>query len=303
MKYALSIDIGGTNTRVSLIDNAMHVVAYESFTTDNTSPSNTLDRIKIITEAFDYEVEGIGLSCPGPLDLKKGIILTPPNLPGWHGFEIVKEMESRFNIATYLENDANLAGLAEACIGSGQIYESVQYMTISTGVGGGYIHKKEIFQGSHGFAQEIANVILVPNGYSVGDLLPGSLESLVSGTAIVSRAKAKGYTMMHAGEVSDLANLGNKDCLDIMNDAKEYLANAIAMLYAVLDPEVVVLGGSVALKIDGFVEEVEALVEKKVYPVVAKHINIRKAQLGDDNGIMGGAILVFNTKGIKYTRF
>lgn len=294
MKYALSIDIGGTNTRVSLIDENYKVLGYESFSTDNQDPMNTMNRIKTVIDSFDQKPVGIGVSCPGPLDLKQGIILSPPNLPGWHGFKLVETFESMFKLNTYLENDANLAGLAEASIGAGKDYDYVQYLTVSTGLGGGFVVHEEIYQGARGFAQELANVILVPGGFSVGDLKPGSLESLSSGTGIVARAKEQGIVTLHAGEVNDLAKTGNEVCIKIMNEAKEYLANAIAMLYAVLDPEVVILGGSVALKIDGFVDDVEKLVKEKVYDVVAQNVNLKKATLGDDNGILGGAILAFN---------
>ncbi|NLW15742.1 MAG: ROK family protein [Erysipelothrix sp.] len=300
MKYALSIDIGGTNTRVSLIDNTLNVVAYESFTTEAQDPLLTLEKIENIIASYDKEIIGAGVSCPGPLDLKQGIILSPPNLPGWHGFELVKEMRNRFNMEVYLENDANLAGLAEAAVGAGKSHGTVQYLTISTGVGGGFVINGEIFQGSQGFAQEIANVILVPGGFKLGELQAGSLESIASGTAIVARAREKGIKALHAGEVNDLAQLNNAICIEIMEDAKEYLANAIATIYAFLDPEIVVLGGSVALKIDGFIEDVENRVKSKVYPVVAKHVKIRKALLGEDNGIIGGAILAFNKKEIDY---
>lgn len=294
MKHALSIDIGGTNTRVSLITEDYKVVGYESFSTSADDPIQTMNQIKSVIDGFDIETVGIGVSCPGPLDLKKGVILTPPNLPGWHGFKLVETMKSMFNLDTYLENDANLAGLAEATISAGKEHDYVQYLTVSTGLGGGFVVNGEIYQGSRGFAQEIANVILVPGGFHVGDLKPGSLESLSSGTGIVMRAKEAGIIVQHAGEVNDLAKNGNDVCLQIMNEAKEYLANAIAMLYAVLDPEIIVLGGSVALKTDGFVEEVETLVKTKVYDVVAQNVKLVKATLCDDNGILGGAILAFN---------
>lgn len=294
MKYALSIDIGGTNTRVSLISEDYKVKGYESFRTDGQDPLVTMNRIKEVIDTFEEEAVGIGVSCPGPLDLKKGIILTPPNLPGWHNFELVKVMSEILDMDVLLENDANLAGLAEATIGAGKDLDYVQYLTVSTGLGGGFVINKEIYQGSKGFAQELANVILVPGGFSVGNLVPGSLESYASGTGITERARLKGLDVEHAGEVNDLAKQGNEDCILIIKEAQEYLANAIAMLYAVLDPEIVILGGSVALKMEGHVEAVEKLVKEKVFPDVAKNVKLQKAKLGEDNGILGGAILAFN---------
>lgn len=300
MNYAISIDIGGTNTRVSLISNTYEIVSYESFATNPIDPLVTMDQIGDVISRFDQDAIGIGVSCPGPADLKRGVILTPPNLPGWHGFKLVETMEKKFGLKTYLENDANLAGLAEATLGAGKGFDYVQYLTVSTGLGGGFIVNGEIYQGSKGFALEVANVIVKPGGFKLNDLKPGSVESLSSGTGIVARAKEEGIVVQHAGEVNDLANAGNEVCQKIMDEAKDGLSNLIAMLYGVLDPEVIVLGGSVALKTDGFVADIETLVKEKVYEVVSPNVRLKKASLGDDNGVLGGAILAFNRNEVEH---
>lgn len=294
MKYAISIDIGGTNTRVALVNSEYRIVERVAFPTDGDDPHKTISKINESIESFGKEVSAMGVSCPGPMDLKKGVILTPPNLPGWHQFHLVEALQKATGLKTYLENDANLAGLAEASIGAGKDFNPVQYLTVSTGLGGGFVLDGEIYQGPHGFAQEIANVILEPNGFKLNDLKPGSLESLCSGTGIVAQAKAYGIEAEHAGIVNDLALAGNEDAKAVMEKAKQSLAQAIASIYAFLDPDVVVLGGSVALKIDGFIEDVESRVKELVFDVVKDHVRLVPAQLGDDNGLIGGAILAFN---------
>ena len=98
----------------------------------------------------------------------------------------------------------------------------------------------------------------------------------------------------HAGEVNDLALQGNKVAKEIMDDAKVYLANYIAGLQAFVDPEMIILGGSVALKIPGFVEEVESLVKEKVYAVIAPLVKVRKSTLSEDSGLLGAACLAFS---------
>ena len=296
MKYTVGVDIGGTNTRVALINDRYEVVERESFSTDAVNPLVTVEKISEVVKSFNGDVVGIGVSCPGPLDLYEGVVLTPPNLSGWHGFEVTKEINRLTELDVYLENDANLAGLAEATIGAGSGLPFVQYMTISTGLGGGFVINGEIYIGARGFAQEIANVILVPDGPVLNDLMPGSLEALCSGTAITHRANLKGLDVTHAGEVNDLALQGNVDAQEIMEDAKEYLANAIASAYGFLDPSIVVLGGGVALKIDGFVEDVERRVKTKVFSVQTENIKVVKATLGDDNGLLGGGILAFTKR-------
>ena len=121
MKYAVAIDIGGTNTRVALIDEELNIVSREQFSTDNKEPEITLNKISDIVKAFDKDITGIGMSCPGPLDLINGKVLTPPNLNGkWHNLEISKVLSEKTGKPVYLDNDANLAGLAEAVVGEGK---------------------------------------------------------------------------------------------------------------------------------------------------------------------------------------
>lgn len=105
--------------------------------------------------------------------------------------------------------------------------------------------------------------------------------------------KKAGLVVAHAGEVNDLALQGNKVAKEIMDDAKVYLANYIAGIQAFVDPEMVILGGSVALKIPGFVEEVENLVKEKVYAVIAPLVKVRKSTLNEDSGLLGAACLAF----------
>ncbi|OCN05809.1 sugar kinase [Erysipelotrichaceae bacterium MTC7] len=293
MKYAVGIDIGGTNTRVALISDTYEVLERVQFATDVNEPQNTLKKIKESIKGFDKEIVGTGVSCPGPLDLINGAVLDAPNLPGWHFFKLADEMKELLGVPVFLENDANLATLAEATIGKGKEYRYVSFLTISTGVGAGLVINREIYQGAHGFAHEIANMPLWRNGPSHGIIKPGGIEAISSGTAITARAIAKGLDVKHAGEVNDLANEGNAQAKEVMEDAKEYLANGIASIINLLDPEIVILGGSVALKIDGFVEDIQRRVETKTFDNLRQYVNIQKSNLDEDSGLIGAAALAF----------
>lgn len=294
MKYTVGIDIGGTNTRIALINENYEIIKRTQFMTNTRDPMDTLYQIKSAITDFDQPIQGVGLSCPGPLDLKNGIVLTTPNLQGeWHGFAICNQMQALLHVPVYLENDANLACLAEAVLGQGKNYEYVQFMTISTGVGSGLVIHKGIYQGAHGFAHEIANIPLWRDGPTHGSIYPGGVEAICSGTAITSRAKQAGLDVAHAGDVATLAHAGNTTACTIMEDAMEYLANTISIIYAFVDPEIVILGGSVAIKIKGFVSEVERRVKEKVYPNMKQYINIKVTNLDEDSGLLGAACLVF----------
>lgn len=295
MKYSVAIDIGGTNTRVALADKELNIIERKQFATDSENPDVTLGKIAEVIKSFDCDIVGAGMSCPGPLDLINGKILTPPNLKGqWHNLKVAEELSKLINKPVYLENDANLAGLAEAVVGEGKDYNYVQFFTVSTGLGAGFVINKEIYHGAHGFGNEVANCVMMKDGPSHGSIIPGGIEAISSGTAITSRAVKAGLDVKHAGEVNDLAKAGNEVAKQIMDDAKEYLANFIGVVYGYADPEIVILGGSVALKIDGFVEEVEALAKERVYEIMKPYVKVRKSTLNEDSGLIGAAYLAFS---------
>jgi len=293
MTYAIGIDIGGTNTRIALIDNEYNIVQRIQFTSDPNNPDENIKKIAEKVNEFNKDISGIGVSCPGPLDLINGVVLETPNLPGWWNYPVSKKLSEACNLPVYLENDANLAALAEAVVGEGKNYRYVQFLTISTGLGSGQVIDKKIYIGAHGYAHEIANMIMWKDGPSHGSIMPGGIEAISSGTAITTRAKKAGLNVNHAGNVNDLAKQGNQFAIEIMNDAKEYLANCIASLIGITDPEIVILGGSVALKIDGFTKEVNDLVQTKVHSNLKGLIPVVNSTLSEDSGLLGAACLAF----------
>lgn len=286
-----AIDIGGTNTRVALVDEHYRIKERKQFLTDKRA-ERTLRQIRESILRFKEPVSRIGVSSPGPLDLKEGIILDPGNLgESWDHLALVKELKQLLNLPVWLDNDANLACLAEAVLGEGKDYHYVQFLTISTGIGSGLCIEKKIYRGAHGFAHEIAEVPMWRNGPQVGKLYPGAIEAISSGTAITVRARNCGLAVKHAGDVALLAKEGQKEAMMIIDDALEYLANLIAGIYAFIDPDIVILGGSVALKIDFFIKEVERRVITKVIPEIKPFVRVVKTSLNEDSGLLGAACL------------
>ena len=284
MKYAVAIDIGGTNTRVALVNEKLEITDRQQFSTNPENPEETLGKIAEVIKGYDHAIVGVGMSCPGPLDLVNGRIITPPNLRGdWHHLAVAEKLKNMIDIPVYLNNDGNLAALAESVAGEGKDYRFVQFLTISTGIGSGFVIDKKIFQGAHGWANEVENTIMMQDGPSIS-----------SGTAITVRARKAGLDVKHAGEVNDLALAGNETAKKIMMDAKQHLANFIAAIYNLVDPDIVILGGSVAIKVDGFVQEVEELVKSKVYEAQRPFIKVRKSTLNEDSGLIGAAYLAFS---------
>jgi len=295
MKHALGIDIGGTNSRISLFDEKLELISKTTIQTDPNNSNITLgeicDYIELLKES--HEIVGIGACAPGPLDLINGKILESPNLPGWSNCEVAKIIEMKTNIPVKLENDANLAAFAEAKVGLGAGLDVVQFLTISTGVGSGLVINGKIYSGAHGFAHEIANLIVDPSGNKKGDLQKGSVESIASGTAITEVAISRGLDVKHAGEVNDLALSGNLLARQTMDEAYDGLSSCIAAIVSLIDPNIIILSGSVALKIDGFVERIEKMTKEKVFEAVKPYVKVVKSNLDGDSGILGAALLGF----------
>ena len=295
MRYAVAIDVGGTNTRVALVNERLEITDRQQFSTNPENPGETLSKISEVIRDYGEKIVGVGMSCPGPLDLIHGQILTPPNLHGgWQHLFVARELSTLTGLPVYLNNDGNLAALAEAVAGEGKDYRYVQFLTVSTGIGSGFVIDRQIYQGAHGWANEVENTVMWEGGPCHGTILPGGIEGISSGTAITTRAKNAGLQVKHAGEVNDLAKSGNEVAEKIMTDAKLHLANFIAGIYNLTDPDIVILGGSVAIKIEGFVEEVEVLVKSKVYEAQRGFIKVRKSILNEDSGLIGAAYLAFS---------
>ena len=295
MNYFIGVDIGGTNIRACIIDEGNNIV--DKFKIKNEvseGPTKNIDNLynEINKRWHSYNIKSLGVACPGPLDLKNGIIINPPNLIGWENFQIKDYMSEKFKLPVIVNNDANVAGYGEAMVGVAKECESVYYITLSTGVGGGFIYKNEIINGFNNVAAEINNMIINEDTYSHNGLNKGSLEGQCSGTNISRLANSKLHQQISTKDVFDRAHLGDKICKDVIDNWVLNISKAISNIIVTVDPEVIVLGGSVILNnakyLDNIVESVKKLVFKGV------NIDIRLAELGDDAGLIGCGVLASN---------
>src|SRR5690606_1328246 len=291
--YTIGIDLGGTNLRVALVDkNGTILQELERSTEPEKGPEfvvrNMVEMIQSVKG--DHQVDSVGISSTSPLNPRTGVIIEPPNLTGWSNVPIVEMLQKAINIPVTLDNDANAAALAEATIGAGAGHESVFYITVSTGIGGGYIIENKVVQGAQGYAGEIGNMIVVPNGRKHSNLNPGALEALSSGTAIAHIAEEKGITGGTA-EVFRLAEEGNDVAREIIDEALTYLAIGIANLTHAVNPDVFVLGGGVMKSEKQVLEPLREKVKNLLYPGLRDSIKIVPAGLGSKAGVVGAALL------------
>ena len=187
---------------------------------------NTLDNIFATIEKIleknrlsPQDISAAGISCGSPMDSKKGLILSPPNLPGWDEIQIVKIIETRFGIKTKLQNDANACAIAEWRFGAAKGYENAVFLTFGTGMGAGMILNGRIYEGTNGMAGEVGHTRLSGFG-PVGYGKSGSFEGFCSGGGIAQLAKTKVTEKLQMGEKVSFCN--GFDELDKLN-AKTFL--------------------------------------------------------------------------------
>jgi glucokinase len=273
VKKLMGIDIGGTKCAVilgSLENETLGDIATLDKATFATKVSKGLDNalgrifahIDAILTANNWKADelcGIGISCGGPLDSKKGIIISPPNLIGWDNVPIVKILEKRYKIKTKLQNDANACALAEWKFGAGKGCRNVVFLTFGTGMGAGLILDGRLYSGTNGMAGEVGHIRLDDNG-PVGYGKSGSFEGFCSGGGIAQLARMKVLERLQMGEkvsfcdsvdkldgldakiIGEAAENGNELAQEIYRKCGHYLGKGLSILIDILNPEVIIIG-------------------------------------------------------------
>lgn len=296
MRYSIGVDIGGTNIRLAVVDEEGNIVAVNKQRTKKMSkPSDLVDQIEELYESVDassYNVVGMGVGVPGPVKQSTGHVHVLSNI-GLSDFNLKEMLEERLNIKVVVGNDAKVAALAEARLGAGKGEHVVQYVTISTGIGGGLVIDGNLYYSSNGFSQEIGNMNLIKNGRQPNPSMnPGCLEGQCSGTALVSIAKERGLDVIHAGEFFEEVAKGNEVATKLKEEWIENLAFSFGSLANILEPDVFVLGGGVMQSSEYFLDDLIKELNNQVFPQMRGKIRVEKAHFDQDAGIIGASLLV-----------
>jgi glucokinase len=286
----IGLDIGGTKCAVSTgrsVDGGIEILSREEFPTKGLSWREVLEefalRIERILAAGGEKLGAIGISCGGPLDSKRGLILSPPNLPGWDEVPVVAFFKDRFNVPTAVQNDANACALAEYLYGSGRGVRNLVFMTFGTGLGAGIIVDGRLYAGANDNAGEIGHIRLAPSG-PLGYNKEGSAEGFCSGAGIARLAKIRKGLDLTTREIFERVRSGDADCLEVFRESAEKLATILAFTVDILNPEVIALGGVFMRNADLFMEIVEPILEREALPLALKACRIVPAELGENIG-------------------
>jgi glucokinase len=293
-RLALALDVGGTRLRAAAIDAEGKIHHRESAATqpDGTGKIIVGQLIEIANKVLERcdDVAGVGLSALGPLDLKSGVITTPATLPNFRDVPIRAMLEDVLQRDVLVENDAISAACGEWKYGAGRGVESLVYITVSTGIGGGVICNGHVLRGASGFAGHIGHMKIFPDGERCGCGNPGCWEVYASGTAFTARAQEK-LGPVTAEEVFLRAAKGDALAQQLVDQEADYLGIGIVSLLHLFNPERVVIGGGLSNALEQLRPGIARRVENDAMPPF--RVEICKAELGDNSGLLGVAQLVF----------
>jgi glucokinase len=319
-KWIIGVDIGGTKVAAGLLDHTGAIVAQSRIPMVATDAARGLAAVSAAIEELrsrsgnSFQPHAIGICAPGPLNPRTGIIINPPNLPGWHNFPLAAEMRKLYPAAQVkIDNDANAAALAEAKWGAGRDYRNVFYATIGTGIGTGFVIDGKVFHGRTGLATEGGHVGVDINGPQCACGKRGCIETLAAGPAIARRARAKlaaqtaGSTDAKKSVLLEMAggkpdavtsemvakgySTGDPLAKEVMQETLDLLAYWLGNIIDLLEPDVIVIGGGVSSMLGPFLEEIRGRWVGACLSPYPHETPLVLAHYKEDAGIAGAAAL------------
>lgn len=288
VRSLIGIDIGGTKTAISLGAEDGSIIDKIAFPT---SPiveevlSSIYDAIDQLIEEHKVAPAAIGISCGGPLDSKRGIIQSPPNLPAWKDIPVVELVQKRFDISTFLENDANACALAEWYWGAGRGCESLIFLTFGTGLGAGLILDGKLYRGPSGLAGEVGHWRMADDGPECY-YKRGSFESFASGCGISGMYEEQYGERLSAKEVCQRAEAGDEKALAITNKSAKMLGAGLSLLVDLLNPQRIIIGSIFARSESLFRPLAEEVMKAECLSGSLSIVEVVSSELGESLGDM-----------------
>lgn len=290
-QVAIGVDIGGTKIRAGIVgaEGVVYDVPRTIPTCAELPGEEIVQRLialikETLSHADEYDVLDIGVGCTGPLDLRKGMLLEVENLPTLNHYPMLQVLEEALQMKVKMENDANALILAEALWGAGKDADTVLGFTLGTGIGCALIEHGKVWQGKNDCAGEIWTA----------PYRDGILEEYVSGNAVTRLYEQHTGKHLSGNEIAALAMAGEEAAKQVWDEFAQALAYALSWTVNMLDPQVVVIGGSIIKSANLFWEQADTLFRRYVCRSVADSVSLKPAALGDDAGFIGAAALFFN---------
>lgn len=299
-RYAIGIDIGGTNIRAAIVSNKGEIIKKIK----EKSSGDIIPKIyKTIEDLFSENLIGIGFAIAGLIDYQRGFVLISPNLPAIEGEDFVYNLSAKFNVPVIIENDANAAAHGELFAGIGRNFSDFVLLTLGTGIGGGIIYNRKLMNVS----AEIGHMSINAEGNKCLCGNYGCLESYASATAIISsaisllengrksilRERITDYKKITAKEIFQAAEEGDLLSIEVLKNAGKFLGIGISNIINILSPQAVILTGGLIGAWDIYVKEAINVASQRAFNHLFKRTKIIKSELMDNAGIIGAAGLLF----------
>ncbi len=276
----LGVDLGGSSIRVGMVrGNTLQVVKQISVPQTKASRVVFDLLVKLIREVLTDEVVGIGVGVPGAVDHKRGVIYNLQNIPSWHEVPLKTLLESEFKIHVEVNNDANAFVVGEKYFGQAQDYENIVGLVLGTGMGSGIILNNHLFTGANGGAGEFG---MLPYRKSI-------LEDYCSGKFFLQKAGITG------AEAAARATKGDMHAQALFTEFGEHLGNALKIILYSLDPEIIVLGGSVSKSFESFKFGMLEVLRSLVFPRTLARLQLTCSSV-DHIAILGAAALCIDVQ-------
>lgn len=289
------LDIGGTKCALVIGDRTGKVLARWQLATADYGA----DWQRLINDLLK-NAEGIytrplaaGVSCGGPLSSARGVIMSPPNLPGWDDVHIVEWLQNRINVPAFLQNDANACALAEWQFGAGRGCKNMVFLTFGTGMGAGLILDGRLYAGTNDMAGEAGHMRLAldgPEGYGKR----GSFEGFCSGGGIRQLAQMELGKDISCKQLCELADAGDADARRVLEKSADYLGRALAVLIDILNPERIVIGSIYARAERHFKDGALSAIRREALSLSSGACEIVPAGLGDSIGDIAALSIAWN---------
>ena len=283
MERTIGVDIGGTRTRVAAVHNG-RILARRAFQTRGIEDVEIAIR-EVVAEVEWAQPAAIGVGAPAPMNLREGQMLACPNLPAWNGVKVREILERAFRCPIDLANDATCAAIGELAFGSRS--RDFVYVTWSTGIGGGIVTGGQVVWGATGGAAEIGHIVLKPEGPRCACGRNGCLEAIAGGASLARLGTEVLRVPVTAREVVERAQSGDPVSHGLVENACRAMGQAIVILWSVLEPELIVLGGGLT----GSWPYLGPQVLTAVQGMIREKPRLELTQLGDDAGLLGAAAL------------
>ena len=313
MQHVIAVDLGGTNIRVGVISETGEIKhRMRTATQSGQGPEAVIQRIgnlieQVVRDAGLTDNVPVGVASPGPLNPRTGIVHYTPNLPGWRDVPFVQLLSGQVGRQVALANDGNCAALGEARFGSALGIQNLVYLALGTGIGGGIISEGVLIDGKNGLGAEVGHTTVALDGPRCSCGSVGCLEAFASGWAIQKEAEsvattADGDTMrelagdgdIHAGVVAKAAEQGDPAALMILDRAGRALGAAIGSFINIFNPEMVVIGGGVAIVGDLLMGPARRTIPFHSFVDMRNDTKLTYSSLGDDTGLYGAAALALS---------